>query len=67
MNVTPEILAMAKALANQNYSTWGQWVVECYSDEELIADLKDFPDLAEWMDVRIRVGEIYAEREATAF
>ena len=64
MNVTPEILAMAKALANQNYETWGQYVVECYTDDELIADLQDFQDLAEWMDVRVRVGEVYAERDA---
>lgn len=63
MNVTPEILAMAKALANQNYETWGQYVVECYTDDELIADLQDFQDLAEWMDVRVRVGEVYAERD----
>lgn len=63
MNVTPEILAMAKALANQNYETWGQYVVECYTDDDLIADLQDFQDLAEWMDVRVRVGEVYAERD----
>lgn len=64
MNVTPEILAMAKALANQNYETWGQYVVECYTDDELITDMQDFQDLAEWMDVRVRVGEVYAERDA---
>jgi hypothetical protein len=64
MNVTPEILAMAKALANQNYETWGQYVVECYTDDELIADLQDFQDLAEWIDVRVRVGEVYAELDA---
>lgn len=64
MKVTPELVAKAKKLAEDNYETWGQWIVECYSNEELAEALEDFESLEEWVDIRIRVAEVYAERSS---
>ena len=41
MQVTEEILKKAKKDAMDNYSTWGQWIVECYDDDELRESLED--------------------------
>lgn len=64
MKVTSELVAEAKKLAKDNYSTWGQWIVECYTSDELAEALADFESLEEWVDVRIRVAEVYAERSS---
>ena len=64
LNVTPELIAEAKKLTNDNYETWGQYVVECYEDSELVESLKDFDSLEEWVEVRISIANIYEEREA---
>jgi hypothetical protein len=67
MEVTPEVLAEAKKLASENYSTWGQWVVECFSDAELREDLAEFDTLDDWVEIRVAVGEHHAEIENTAW
>jgi hypothetical protein len=64
MKVTPEILAKAKKLSEENYETWGQWVVECMTDEELQAELEEFETFQAWLDIRITVGLIYEERQS---
>ena len=64
MLVTQELIAEAKELANDNYETWGQYIVECYEDSELAESLEDFDNLEEWIEVRIAVAEVYADREA---
>ena len=64
MLVTKELIAEAKKLANDNYESWGQYIVECYEDSELAESLKDFTSLDEWVEVRISIANIYEEREA---
>jgi hypothetical protein len=64
MIITPELIAEAKELANDNYESWGQYVVECYEDSELAESLESFDNLEDWVEVRIAVAEVYAEREA---
>ena len=58
-----EMVAQVKQMAEDNYDSWGQYVVECYTDKELVKDLADFETLEEWVDIRIAVAEVIAERE----
>ena len=64
MLVTQEMIVEAKKLAQDNYESWGQYIVESYEDSELAESLKDFDSLAEWVEVRISIANIYEEREA---
>ena len=64
LNVTPELVSKAKKLAHDNYESWGQYIVECYTDSELAESLEDFNSLEEWVEVRISIANIYEEREA---
>lgn len=64
MLVTQEMIVEAKKLAQDNYEGWGQYVVECYEDSELAESLESFDTLEDWIEVRIAVAEVYAEREA---
>ena len=65
MKITPELMSRVKKLAQDNYETWGQYVVECYSDEELRQDLSDFSTVEEWIEVRISVANILEERSSS--
>lgn len=64
MIATKELIAEAKRLAKDNYASWGQYIVECYEDSELVESLEDFDSLDEWVEVRISIANIYEEREA---
>ena len=64
LNVTPELIVKAKKLASENYESWGQYIVECYTDEELEECLEDFHSLEEWAEVRLTIANIHKEREA---
>ena len=64
MITTKELIVEAKKLANDNYESWGQYVVECYTDSELEKDLSDFDSLEDWVDIRIRVADVLEERQA---
>lgn len=64
MLVTQELIVEAKKLANDNYESWGQYIVECYEDGDLKESLESFDTLEDWVEVRIRVAGVYAEREA---
>ncbi len=64
MIATKELVAEAKKLAQDNYESWGQYVVECYTDSELEKDLSDFDSLEDWVDIRIRVADVLEERQA---
>ena len=64
MIATKELITEAKKLAQDNYESWGQYVVECYEDSELAESLESFDTLEDWVEVRIRVAGVYAEREA---
>jgi hypothetical protein len=64
MVVTTDLIDKAKKLANDNYETWGQYIVECYEDSELAESLEDFDSLEDWIEVRISIANIYEEREA---
>ena len=65
MIVTKELMSKVKKLAQDNYNSWGQYVVECYSDEELREDLSDFSTVEEWIEVRISVANILEERSSS--
>ncbi len=64
MLVTQEMIVEAKKLSQDNYESWGQYVVECYEDSELAESLESFDTLEDWIEVRIAVAEVYAERAA---
>lgn len=67
MAPTKENIEKAKKLAEENYSTWGQWVIECYTDSELGENLEDFRTIEEWVKVRQDVAGYYKEIESTAW
>ena len=62
-----ELVAEARNLAEDNYSTWGQWVVECMTDAELSESLGDARTLAEWVAIRKVVASAHCEIESTAW
>jgi hypothetical protein len=57
----------AKKLALENYSTWGQWVVECFEDSELREELDDFDTMEEWVEIRIGVADANEEIENSSW
>lgn len=59
---TDEIVAKAEKLAYENYETWGNWVVECFTAEELAEDLKRHASLEAWVKHREDLAGIYDER-----
>lgn len=59
-----DTIARARQLAEDNYDSWGQYVVECYTDAELIEDLAGFDTLDEWIDIRITVAEVIRDRSS---
>jgi hypothetical protein len=67
MIVNDELLNRIKNLAQDNYETWGQYIVECYTDEELKESLVDYDTLEEWVEIRKRVAEIYEERLSSKY
>ena len=67
MEITTELIAKAKKLAMDNYTEWGQWVVECMDDAALAEDLADFDTLDEWVEIRKRVADAHGEIENTAW
>lgn len=56
----------AKELAEENYSTWGQWVVECLTDSEIENDIEDM-GINEWVEYRKKIAAIFEEREKTVW
>jgi len=62
MRVTPSVLKEAKRRAEENYPTWGNYVVEAYTDEELTAELADHRSLSDWVTTRRRVASVFEER-----
>ena len=67
MIVKDELLNRIKNLAQDNYETWGQYIVECYTDDELKESLVDYDTLEEWVEIRKRVAEIYEERLSSKY
>ena len=53
--------------ANDNYDTWGQWGVECYSRDELRAELEEFANQGEWIKIRKEIASQYKEIENTSW
>ena len=54
----------AMKVAQQNYETWGHYIVETRTLDELQEDLQGFNNLEEWIYARERVAEIHQEIEA---
>lgn len=67
MNLPAFTVAEAKKLANDNYSSWGQWVIECLDDEELLEEIIDFDTIEDWIEIREQVADAHREIENTAF
>ena len=67
MQVTDAILNEAKKMAMDNYSTWGQWVVETHTDGELRAELSEYSTLESWVEIRQRIADYYDDIQSTAF
>ena len=63
MIVNEELISKAKKLAQDNHETWGQYIVEAYTDDELVLDLAHFNTLEEWVSVH-RVANILEERSS---
>ena len=57
----------AKKMAMDNYETWGHWVVECYTNDELQEELDEFDTLKSWINIRISVADARKEIEDTAW
>ena len=53
--------------ATEEYSYWGQWIVECFTEEELKVELADFETIDQWIEWRKILADIFEERENTAF
>jgi len=62
-----ETVKKAKKLAYENYSSWGQWVIECMTDAEIAADIAEAKSFEEWLEIRIIVGEHHQEIMDTAW
>ena len=62
----------AKKLAEDNYSTWGQWVVECMGMKEITASFQRYDEsgemtLNEWVEIREAVGDHHQDIMDTAW
>lgn len=62
MIVDDKLIDRVKNLSEDNYETWGQYIVECYTDEELKESLVDYDTLEKWIEIRKRVADVYEER-----
>lgn len=67
MNLPVFTVAEAKKLANENYSDWGQWVIECLDDEELHEEILDYDTIEDWVEMRVGVADAHRDIENTAF
>lgn len=69
--VDPAKIEACKRLARNHYDTWGQWVVECHTDEDIERDLininGDELTLEEYISLREDVAGYYREIENTAW
>lgn len=66
-----ELARQAFRLAEENYETWGQYVVETMTDEEIEDSFIDIDgslmSLSEWTSIRKTIAERYSEIENTAW
>lgn len=60
------MLELAKKAAQDHYNTWGQFVIECMTDNEIEASLFDLT-LEEWIKIREDVGGYFQDIERTKF
>ena len=60
-------LERAKTLATENYGTWGQWIVECYDDADLMEELADYDTLEDWVEIRERIADAHEETERSSY
>ena len=60
------MLEKAKRLAEENYESWGQWVIECMSDSDIL-DSIGTQTLEEWAELQESVAGIYREVEDSKF
>jgi hypothetical protein len=60
------MLEKAKRLAEENYESWGQWVIECMSDSDILKSIGT-QTLEEWVEIQESVAGIYREVENSKF
>lgn len=66
MKVTDARLARARKLAADNYETWGQYIVECFSDDELREDIESCSSTRGWVSYRKHVAARHEENDRIA-
>ena len=60
------MLEEAKRLAQENYDTWGHWVVECMTDSDILESIFT-QTIEEWVKTQEAVAGVYKEIEDTKF
>lgn len=50
-----DIAARAAAIAMENYDTWGNWVVECMTMQEIREAVEEAGGLEQWVQLQIDV------------
>lgn len=68
--VPDSMVEEAQALAEENYSTWGQYIIECYNFEDIRQNLLDYKGrpykMEAWIEMRKRVADIHQENARIA-
>lgn len=57
----------AREIAQKNYATWGQWVIETMEDKDILEDLAGHSTLGSWVRYRKDVYSRIKEIEDTAW
>ena len=65
--VSAEEVVKAKKLAEENYETWGDTVVECYGLTQLVESLEDCESLDQWVQLMKDVHGHRSDIASTAF
>ncbi len=56
-----DIAARAAAIAIENYGTWGSWVVECMTMQEIGEAVEEAGGLEQWVQLQINVQQVRDE------
>ena len=60
IEINKDMLTAARALAQDNYDTWGARIIEGFTDQVLSANLQRYTCLAHWA---IEQSKLHQERE----
>lgn len=62
-----KLVTEARTLALDNYETWGNWVIECYTAADLLKELRAECTVKRWVKHRIRFHDHAEEIGNTAW